>query len=102
MLLLIRLELSHRGGNVIVRMVDERVDGNGSVGRIDVPPLVAGRPLSLLDFLYVALPNISSCSASLDSDHDEGNDMPKNYKGSGSTQPTRMSLLWSLRSIVLM
>ena len=102
MLLLIRLELSHRGGNVIVRVVDEGVDGNGSVGRIDVPPWLAGRPFSLLDFLYVGLPNVSSCSTSLDSDHDEGDDIPKNYKGSGSTQPTRMSLLRSLRSIVLM
>ena len=100
MLMPMRLELSHRGGSVIVRIVDKGVDGNGSIGRVDAPPLVAGGSLILLDFLYVGRPNISSCPASLDSDHDEGDDISKNYKVSKSTQPARTSLLQSLRSIV--
>ena len=102
MLLLIWLEWNHRRGDVIVRVVDEgvddngsvgRADDNGSVGRVDVPPLVGGRSLNLLDFLYVGLPNASSCFASPDSNHDEGDDISKNYKCSRSARPTRTSLL---------
>jgi len=48
LLLIIRLELRRRGGDVIVGGVIVRVgdggveDGNGSVGRVDVPPSVVG------------------------------------------------------------
>ena len=101
MLLLMRLELSHRGGDVIVRIVDKGVGGNGSVGRVDAPPLVGGGSLSLSDFLDVVFPNVSSCSASLESNRDEGDDISENYKCSRSTRPTRASLLPSLRSIPL-
>ena len=78
MLMLMRLELSHRGGSVIVRIVDKGVGGNGSVGRVNAPPLAAGGSPSLLDFLHVGRPNLSSCPASLDSDHDESDDISKN------------------------
>ena len=96
--MLIRLELSHRGGNGMVKVVDRWVDGNGRVG---VFLFVAGGSLSLLNFLYVGLPNISSCLASLDSSHDEGDDISKNYKGSRSTRPTRLNVLQSVRMIEL-
>ena len=101
MLLLIGLELRCRRGSVIVIVVDKGVDGNGSVGRVDVPPSVVGRSLNLTDLLYVGRPNASSCLASLDSNHNEGDYIPKNYKGSRSTRPTRLNLLRSLRSIEL-
>ena len=101
MLLLIGLELSHHGGDVIVRVVGGGVDGDGSVGGVGVPPLVGGGSLSLLDFLDVGFPNVSSCFASLESNHDEGDDISKNYKCSRSTRPTRTSLLPGLRSIPL-
>jgi len=79
MLLLIRLELRHRGRNVIVGVVDRGVDHNGRVG---VSLFVAGRSPGLLDFLYVGQPDVSPCSASLDSSHDEGDNISKNYQGS--------------------
>jgi len=59
LLLIIRLELRRRGrdvmvgnvvvGEAIVRVADRgaRVDGNGSVGRVDGPPFMAGGSLSL-------------------------------------------------------
>ena len=78
MLMLMRLELSHRRGSVIVRIVDKGEGGNGSIGRVDAPPLAVGGSPSLLDFLHVGRPNLSSCSAGLDSDHGEGDNISKN------------------------
>jgi len=99
-LLVIRLGLRHFWGSVVVMVVGRGVGGNGSVERVDVCHVVGGSP-NPLDFLYAGLPNIPSCSASLDSNHNEGDDISKNYKGSGSTWLTRSSLLRSLRSIEL-
>jgi len=99
-LLVIRLGLEHLWGSVVVMVVGRGMDGNGSVERADVCHVVGGSP-NQLDFLYAGLPNRPSCSARLDSNYGEGEDISKNYKGAGSTWLTRLSLLRSLRSIEL-
>lgn len=49
LLLGIRVELRHNGGNVAGRIVDRRVNGNGDVGRVGGSLFVFGP----LDFLHV-------------------------------------------------